>query len=173
MNEIFRSALDKFVTVYLDDILVFSKDPAQHERHLRWVFSKLREHGLHAKRRKCDFALRQLEYLGHIITPEGIRVHPGKTSAIDKLAQPTCKKELQMFLGMCNYYVKFVRDYAHTAAPLYELLRKDVHWGWTAARQHAFDALKRALCDAPVLTMPDFTRPFIIETDASQVAIGG
>ena len=92
MNEIFRSALDKFVTVYLDDILVFSKSYEQHERHLRWVFNKLREHRLHAKRRKCDFALRHLEYLGHIITPEGIRVDPGKTSAIEKIAPPTCKK---------------------------------------------------------------------------------
>ena len=100
-------------------------------------------------------------------------MHPGKTSAIDKLAQPTCKKELQMFLGMCNYYAKFVRDYAHTAAPLYDWLCKYVPWGWTAARQHASDALKHALCDALVLTMPDYNRPFIIETDASQVAIGG
>ena len=83
------------------------------------------------------------------------------------------QKRVANVLGMCNYYAKFVRYYAHTAAPLYELLRKDVLWGWTAARQHAFDALKRALCDAPVLTMPDFTPPFIIETAASQFAIGG
>ena len=78
-----------------------------------------------------------------------------------------------MFLGMCNYYAKFVRHYAHTAAPLYELLRKDVAWGWTAERQRAFAALKRALCEAPVLKMPDFNKPFVIETDASKVAIGG
>ena len=78
-----------------------------------------------------------------------------------------------MFLGMCNYYAKFMHRYAHTAAPLYELLHKDVTWGWTADRQHAFAALKRALCKAPVLEMPNFNRPFIIETDASQVAIGG
>ena len=78
-----------------------------------------------------------------------------------------------MFFGMCNYYTKFVRQYARMAAPLYELLRKDMTWGWMAGMQHAFAALKHALCEAPVLKMPDFIRPLMIETDASQVAIGG
>ena len=173
MNEIFCSVLDKFFTVYLDNILIFSKNPAQHERHLRWVFSKLHEHGLHAKQRKCDFVLHQLEYLGHIITTEGIGVDPSKTSAIGKLAQPTCKKELQMFLGMCNYYARFVHHYVHIAAPLYGLLHKDTTWGWMAERQHTFAALKCALCNMPLLKMPDFKWPFVIETDASQVTIGG
>ena len=94
MNEVLCDGLDRFVTVYLDDILVFSRSPQEHKEHLRWVFDKLRSNGLHAKRSKCNFAMQTLEYLGHIITPQGIKVDPGKTSAIKKLATPTCKKEL-------------------------------------------------------------------------------
>ena len=91
MNEVFRAHLDKFVVVYLDDILVFSNSEEEHEQHLRWVFEKLRQHALHAKRRKCAFALDRLEYLGHIVTPQGVSVDPYKTEAVRQFKPPTCK----------------------------------------------------------------------------------
>ena len=97
-----------------------------------------------------------LEYLGHIVTPQGIRVDPKKTDAIAKLAVPTTKKELQSFLGICNYYAKFVPRYAHIAAPLYQLLHKDCTWAWLTEQQQEFDTLKHALCEAPVLKLPNF-----------------
>ena len=130
MHNVLREGLDKFVTVYLDDVLIFSRSPQEHLKHFRWVFHKLGSNHLHAKFSKCNFAMSSFEYLGHVITPNGIQVDPNKMNAIAQLATPICKKELQSFLGMCNYYAKFVHKYAHIAAPLYQLLHKDCTWTW-------------------------------------------
>ena len=173
MHMVLREKLDQFVTVYLDDILVFSASAEEHARHLRWVFEQLRKHALKAKRRKCMFACSQLEYLGHLVTKDGVKVDPSKTEAINNMPAPTNKRELQVFLGMCNYYSRFVLGYAQVASPLYALLRKSVDWNWQAPQQAAFQALKQALSAAPVLRIPRFDAEFVVETDASNVAIGG
>ena len=172
MNEVLREHLDDFVTVYLDDILIFSKSDDEHARHLQWVLGKLREHGLFAKRTKCAFGLDSVEYLGHVVTAEGISPDPAKIEAITTWPAPTDVQELRVFLGMANYYQRFVPRFAHIAAPLTELLRKDAAWTWGSAHAEAFEELKHRLSTAPILLVPDFSLPFQVGTDASQFAIG-
>ena len=162
MHQVLSAGLDKHVTVYLDDILVFSKDPTSHEQHVQWVFDQLRKHGLKAKRKKCEFGMDHLEYLGHVISKEGISADPGKTDAVAKWPTPTSKRELQTFLGLANYYAKLIKHFAWHAHPLYQLLRKDIPWHWTTEHNTAVQKLKDALCNAPVLALPNFDLPFTI-----------
>ena len=172
MNDVLREHLDEFCTVYLDDILIFSPDDATHAEHLAWVLAQLRKHGLFAKRSKCAFGLDSVEYLGHVVHGAGISADPAKIEAITTWPRPSNQKELQIFLGMANYYQRFVRNFADIASPLTELLRKDATWECSPAEEKAFTTLKKRLTEAPVLLVPDFTRPFQIGTDASQFAIG-
>lgn len=130
MNEVFRSALDSFVTVYLDDILIFSRSEEEHIRHLRWVFTQLREHKLFAKRSKCSFGLSEVEYLGHIVGRDGVRVDPAKIAAVRDWPEPTTIRALQQFMGLANYYNRFVRSFARLSVPLSDLLQKGVTWAW-------------------------------------------
>ena len=113
-----------------------------------------------------------MEYLGHVVHGGGISPDPAKIEAITTWPRPDNQKELQIFLGMANYYQRFVRNFAHLASPLTELLRKDATWEWSTAEEEAFTALQKSLTQAPVLLVPDFTKPFQIGTDASQFAIG-
>ena len=173
MNSVFQEALDRFCSVYLDDILIYSEDVPSHLHHIKWVLSKLREHHLKAKPTKCEFGLTELEYLGHIITNGSVKPDPRKTQAILKWKSPENIKQLQTFLGFCNYYGKFVPHFAHLASPLYNLLKKDVKWTWTSTEEQAMRALCTALSSHPVLALPDFSIPFQVECDASDVAVGG
>ena len=132
MDHVLADKLDVFATVYLDDILVFSRSEEDHAEHLRWVLAKLREHHLKAKRKKSAFGLSELQYLGHVIQYNTISMDPQKVDAITKWPEPKNVKELQTFLGLCNFYAKFVRHFATIAAPLHELLRKKVTWVWQA-----------------------------------------
>ena len=159
--------------VYLDDILVFSASEQEHDRHLRWVFKTLRDHKLFLKRKKCTFARPTVQYLGHIVGSGCLKVDPDKVAPVDSWDPPKDVKSLQQFLGFCNYYHKFVPRFAHLSAPLSRLLGKNVPFVWGTPQQSAFEALKAALTGTPVLALPDFARPFIVTTDASDVAIGG
>ena len=160
MDHVLKDNLDMFATVYLDDILIFSKNEADHAEHLRWVLQQLRAHNLKAKRKKSAFGLPELYYLGHIIKNSCIMMDPQKVAAIVGWPDPTCKKELQAFLGMCNFYSKFVKGFATIAAPLHALLRKETPWTWESEQRDAIRKLKHALTSAPVLQMPDFSKPF-------------
>ena len=124
MDHVLADKLDVFATVYLDDILVFSRTEEDHAEHLRWVLTKLREHHLKAKRKKSAFGLNELQYLGHVIHKNTISMDPQKIDAITRWPEPKNVKELQTFLGLCNFYAKFVRHFAHIAVPLHELLWK-------------------------------------------------
>ena len=137
MNKVLGPNLDKFCTVYLDDILVFSATPKEHFFHLRWVFERLRAHHLRAKMKKCEFGLSELQYLGHIVSGQGISADPAKVSALKTWPSPENVKDLQTFLGLCNYYAKFIPGYAHIATPLYALLRKNVPWTWSDKHENA------------------------------------
>lgn len=108
MNSVLREGLDRFCMVYLDDILVFSRDEQQHREHLHWVFSKLREHSLHVKRAKCTFGADQIEYLGHLVTAEGVKPDPAKTEVVRSWPVPANLREVQSFLGMSNYYSHYI-----------------------------------------------------------------
>ncbi|TPX54605.1 hypothetical protein PhCBS80983_g05852 [Powellomyces hirtus] len=172
MNDIFRDILNVFVVVYLDDILIFSQNPEDHPKHVRAVLSRLRHHGLYAKPEKCEFNHESVEFLGFIISENGIQMDPKKIAAITDWEPPTNVKGIQRFLGFANFYRRFIQGYSKIAAPLTSLTRKELPFKWTAVAQAAFDALKKAFTSAPILVHPDPEKPFFVETDASDFAIG-
>ncbi len=161
-----------FTFTYLDDVLIFSKDVDTHLGHLRQVFEQFRQADLHLKKVKCDFFKRELQYLGHILSPDGICPLPDKLSAIRDLPQPTNATEVRQFLGLTGYYRKFVPHYSTTAKPLSRLTKKDLPFKWNAAAEKAFCLLRDLLQEPPILIYPDPTRPYILFTDASKVAWG-
>jgi hypothetical protein len=176
MNKIFAPYLNKFMTVYLDDICIFSKTYEEHLHHLKLVLDILQEHKLHLSLHKCEFLKDELLYLGHIISADGVKVDPAKTAAVDKYPAPTDVSGLRRFLGMANYFRKFIKGYAQLAAPLTHLLRKDVPYVWGTLQQAAFDQIKTALTNAPVLALPDWhdaDTPYVLITDASYDGLAG
>ena len=174
MNDLFREHLDDFVVVFLDDILVYSKDPSKHLEHLRIVLEKLHQHQFFAKLSKCSFGQESIEFLGHIVGPDGIKMDPKKVEAVRQWPRPATVTEVRAFLGLAGYYRRFVKGFSKIAAPLTNLTRQDsdVPASWDAACEEAFRALKEALTSAPVLLFPDITKPFVVYTDASSVAAG-
>ena len=172
MNYVFEKQLDKFVIVFLDDVLVFSRDLKQHEQHMRDVLKILRENRLYAKKEKCDLVRREVEFLGHNLGENGLAQEASKTEAVQKWPQPTTKSEVRRFLGLAGYYRKFVDGFSEIAAPLTRLTGDTVAFEWNEAEEKSFRALKQALVTAPVLILPDATKPFVIYSDASNVAIG-
>ncbi|CAM8999668.1 unnamed protein product [Rhodiola kirilowii] len=171
MNTIFKPFLRRCVLVFFDDILVYSTTPAEHLSHLREVLSTLSSHSFYAKPCKCDVARETLTYLGHVISRKGVAVDPEKILAIKHWPQPTNIKQLRGFLGLTGYYRRFVHHYASIAAPLTSLLRKDAYV-WTTAATQAFNNLCTALSTTPVLTLPNFSIPFHVHTDASGTGVG-
>ena len=151
---------------------MFSKTFDEHLRHLAEIFDRLISAGLTLKPNKCRFALKEVQYLGHVITKDGVCVDVGKTDAMRSFPVPTTQKEVRSFLGLCNYYRKFVKDYSKIASPLNALLSKDDKFSWTMECQRAFDKLKSALTSPPVLAYPDHNKGFILTADASGTAIG-
>lgn len=172
MNDVFREELDSCVIIYLDDILVFSKTVEQHKSHLDQVLRKLRENKLYAKLSKCEFFRSELGFLGHVISQEGVAVDPAKVKSIIDWPPLTCVNDIQSFLGLVNYYRRFIPDLAKTAAPLTELLKKENPFIWSSTQETAFKNLKNALTNAPVLTIFDPDKEVSVHTDASQFAIG-
>ncbi|QRW03187.1 Retrotransposable element Tf2 protein [Ceratobasidium sp. AG-Ba] len=172
MNDIFRDILDVYVIIYLDDILVFSKNKEDHEKHVREVLSRLQKHHLYCNLAKCFFSVEEIDYLGLIVSPEGIRVDPAKVVKAIDWSVPSKVVQVQEFVGFCNFYRTFIRDYSHIAAPLFNLTRKNHPWEWTDECATAFERLKEALRSAPVLIIPDISKQFFLECDASDFATG-
>jgi hypothetical protein len=170
MNGIFGHL--PFCLVYLDDILVFSKTLDEHKAHLKEVLELIRSHKLFCKLSKCYFLKRELEYLGHLVGERGIRVNPKKVEAVNQFPRPTTVSELRSFLGLANYFRKFIPKYASVAAPLTRQTGKNATLEWDQACDTAFAELKRLLTIAPVLALPDPDKSFVIESDASIVGIG-
>ena len=162
--------LMKFVLVFFDDILVYSKSLADHLDHLRVVLSVLLQNQLYAKRSKCTFGCSKVKYLGHIVSSEGVKIDPKKVLAMQQWPTPTCAKALRGFLGLIGYYIKFIKNYGLIAAPLTNLLKKD-SFKWTAEADSAFQHLKATVMNPPVLALPDFSKPFVSECDALGVGI--
>jgi len=166
MNHIFRPYLRRFILVFFDDILVFSSSPESHKEHLRITLDILRSNQLFAKRSKCRFGCTEVEYLGHIIFADGVSADPGKIKAMGDWPFPTTIKALRGFLGLTGYYRKFIHAYGSIAAPLTSMLKKNA-FSWSPEAKDAFLKLKAAVSQAPVLALPDFEKPFLIECDAS------
>jgi hypothetical protein len=171
MNSVFAPFLRKFVIVFLDDILVYSRSWTEHLDHLRAVLQKLRETEFYAKLSKCSFGQDSIQYLGHIISAHGVATDPEKTLAMETWPLPTSATKLRGFLGLTGYYRKFVKHYGLISKPLTNLLTKQ-GFEWTEEATRAFNALKQAMVHTPVLALPDFKLPFTVETDACEVGVG-
>jgi hypothetical protein len=172
MNEIFRP-FRQFVVVYLDDILIFSKSPEEHAQHLKQVLQVLRDNSLYAKLSKCEFERAELKFLGHIVGKDGVKPDPAKIQAVADWPVPTDVPELRRFLGLATYFRKFLQGFATAAAPLTTLTGSRTPWMWGPAQQDAFDIIKRNLTHSPVLSLPDFTKPYELICDASIQGVGG
>ncbi|KAL2224126.1 UNVERIFIED_CONTAM: Retrovirus-related Pol polyprotein from transposon, partial [Sesamum indicum] len=159
MNQVLHGFLDEFVVVYLDDIVIYSRTLAEHVDHLRQVLTRLREHELYAKVSKCSFAQETISFLGHIVERGRIRMDPKKVQAIEEWQLPKDVHDLRSFLGLANYYRRFVKGYSEIARPLTDLLKKTETWNWTPQCQVAFDNLKKAIVTDPVLALPDMSKP--------------
>ncbi|GBG78902.1 hypothetical protein CBR_g28616 [Chara braunii] len=164
--------LDRVQGLYLDDILVFSKTLQEHQGHLRQVLEELREANFKINAKKCEWAKTQVLYLGHVLDGDGIKLEDSKIAAIRDWPTPRTLTELWSFLGLANYYRKFVRNVSTIAAPLRRLLKKEAIWQWDKDCTSALKKLKRALIEYPVLKVADPSLPFVVTTDASQYGIG-
>jgi transposase InsO family protein len=172
MNDILATFLRKFVLVFVDDILIYSKNLQEHVQHLEKVFAVLLEHKLKVKKSKCTFAQQEILYLGHLISPNGVSTDRKKVEPILAWKQPQNVKELRSFLGMTGYYRKFIKGYGVISRTLTDMLKKGAPYFWNSDREEAFQALKQALVSTPVLALPDFSKTFVIETDACSRGVG-
>lgn len=172
MAHIFKPYINKFMLIYLDDLLVFSKTEEEHYENLRKVFETLRENQLYLKPHKCQFMQEEVAYLGHVITQGGVKPDPKKIACVKDWPEPKTVKQLRSFLGFANYFRKYIQGYSRMVSPLTDLTKgvatkfQSLANKWTPACQRAFDDAKYALTHAPVLTMPDFTKPFEVVSDA-------
>ena len=172
MNDTFRDLLDKTVLVFLDDILIFSKTKEEHIAHVREVLNRLRVNKLYAKRSKCEFFRDEVEFLGHRLGANGLSVSQDKVTSVRDWPTPKNVHDVRSFLGLAGFYRRFVKDYSKIAFPITELTKSTAPFDWGAAQRTAFQALKSALCSAPVLLIPDPTKPYTLNCDACQYAIG-
>ena len=173
MHEVFRGLHWKFILIYLDDIIVFSSNFSQHLQHLREVFMRLRAVGLKLQPKKCSFACKEVKYLGHVVTADGVKTDPDKTKLIRDYPTPTKVTQVRSFLGLVGYYRKFVKDFCKIAEPLTNLTRKDVSFVWSSECQSSFQLLKNKLMQPSILVYPKFDgTQFILQTDASIKGLG-
>ncbi|KAK1608547.1 hypothetical protein QYE76_032220 [Lolium multiflorum] len=163
---------DKFVIVFIDDILIYSKDKAEHAEHLRIVLQTLREHQLYAKFSKCEFWLDQVEFLGHVISKDGIAVNPSKVASVLDWEAPKNVKEIRGFLGMAGYYRRFIEGFSKIAGPMTKLLRKNTPFVWSDECEKSFQTLKEKLTTAPVLAVPEDGKDYTVYCDASKHGLG-
>lgn len=173
MNTTLCSLLRKCVLVFFDDILIYSPTLEDHLEYIRQVFTLLAADQWKVKFSKCQFARQSISYLGHIVSNHGVSTDPKKVQPVQRWPQPKDIKELRSFLGLAGYYRKFVQHFALLARPLTDLLKKGTLFVWTPAHSSAFEALKAALVSAPVLALPDFSKPFQLQTNASDSGVGG
>src|SRR6266540_829503 len=172
MNYVLHDYLNNFVVVYLDDILICSDTFEEHLAHLRKVFIKLREANLVIKLKKCKFGQRKIKFLGHTIRTDGLRTDPENIEKIINCPVPTDVTGVRKFMGLYNYYRKFIKDLLKLSKPLRQLLKKDVKFSWGPKEQVIFEKLKKIFTEAPILLFPNFDKPFVLCTDASLKGLG-
>ncbi|GAU51456.1 hypothetical protein TSUD_413530 [Trifolium subterraneum] len=172
MNRIFQPYLDKFVVIFIDDILIYSKDPQEHAEHLRIVLNILREKQLYAKFSKCEFWLSEVKFLGHVISQGGVSVDPSKVEAVLNWERPRTVSEIRSFLGLAGYYRRFILGFSEIALPLTRLTRKGAAFVWNELCENSFNLLKQKLTSAPVLVIPDPDKKYVVYCDASNKGLG-
>jgi hypothetical protein len=165
MNSVFMPEQDKFVMVFIDKILVYLKGMEEHEEHLRIVLQQLLEHQLYTKFSKCELWIKKVPFLGHVVSPEGITVDPSKVKVVLDWKPPTSVSEVRSFLGLADYYWRFIPKFSKVAKPITELLKKENKYIWNDACDEAFKVLKKLLNTSPVLTQPDIAKPFDVYYD--------
>jgi hypothetical protein len=173
MNGVFMEYLDKFVIVFLDDILVYSKSEEEHEEHLRMVLQVLRENQLYAKLSKCSFYQKQIHYLGHIISKDGIVVNLEKIEAIREWSVPKNVLEVRSFMGLAGYYRRFIAGFSRIAHSITSLQRNEKKFQWKKECERSFQQLKQLLTSAPILRIADPNEDFVVCTDACKEGLGG
>jgi len=172
MNRICKPYLDKFVIVFIDDILIYSKSSDEHAMHLHELLTLLRKEKLYAKFSKYEFWLQQVQFLGHLINHEGIQVDPAKIEAITKWEIPKNPTEIRSFLGLAGYYRRFIQNFSRIAVPLTKLTCKNAKYDWGSKQNEAFEILKQKLTNAPILALPEGSEDFAIYCDASKLGLG-
>ncbi|KAK1601965.1 hypothetical protein QYE76_027070 [Lolium multiflorum] len=173
MNHVLREFIGKFVVVYFDDILIYSRNESDHTIHIRHVLQVLRDNKLYGNLEKCTFCKDKVIFLGYVVSQHGVEVDESKIEAIQNWPTPMNVSQVRSFHGLAGFYRRFVPNFSTIAAPLNDLTKKGVVFEWGAAQDHAFDELKRLLTSAPLLALPDFNKQFEIECDASGIGIGG
>ncbi|GJT18116.1 putative reverse transcriptase domain-containing protein [Tanacetum coccineum] len=172
MNRVCKPYLDKFVIVFIDDILIYSRNKEEHANHLRIILELLKKEKLYAKFSKCDFWISIVQFLGHVIDSQGIHVDPAKIEAVKNWASPTTPTEVRQFLGLAGYYQRFIKDFSKIAKSLTELTQKNKKYIWGEDQESAFQLLKQKLCEAPILALPEGNDDFVVYCDASHQGLG-
>src|SRR3954470_16380134 len=173
MNRIFQPFVDQFVVVFIDDILIYSRTPQEHEEHLRIVLSVLQENKLFAKLSKCEFWMTEVRFLGHVISQGGVAVDPTKIEAVINWERPSNVSEVRSFLGLAGYYRRFIKGFSQLALPMTRLTRKECPYDWDSGCEQSFMGLKERLTTAPVLIVPDPNKSYEVFCDASKKGLGG
>ncbi len=172
VNTLFSGVIGKGLLVYLDDLIVVSKDLDSHLQQLSLVFQKFTQTSLKAKLTKCEFLKSRIEFLGHLVDGDGIHAVDSKITAVQKFPTPKSVENVRSFLGLAGYYRAFVNSFASIASPLTRLLKKNVPFLWNDGQQHSFTTPKDALTHVPILAFPDYKLPFTMCADASALGIG-
>jgi hypothetical protein len=172
LNDVLRESLDTFIVIYLDDILIYSDTLEEHYDHVRSVLQRLKDADLQVKLEKCQFHVQTVEFLGYVISPEGISMDPAKIEAIVSWPTPNSVRDIQVFIGFANFYRRFIKNFSRIAGPITRLLKKDVPFAWGEKTQEAFDDLRKVFTSEPVLCHFDPAKPCYLEPDASKDALG-
>ncbi|GJV03942.1 putative reverse transcriptase domain-containing protein [Tanacetum coccineum] len=167
INRVCKPYLDKFVIVFIDDILIYSRNKEEHANHLRIILELLKKEKLYAKFSKCDFWIRIVQYLGHLIDNQGLHVDPAKFKAVKNWTSPTTPTEICQFLGLVGYYRRFIKDFSKIAKSFTELTQKNRKYSWGEDQETAFQLLKQKLCEAPILALLEGNDDFVDYCDAS------
>ncbi|GJT73021.1 putative reverse transcriptase domain-containing protein [Tanacetum coccineum] len=172
MNRVCKPYLDKFVIVFIDDILIYSKDKKEHEEHLKAILELLKKEKLYAKFSKCEFWIPKVQFLGHVIDSRGIHVDPAKIESIKDWASPKTPTEIRQFLGLAGYYRRFIEGFSKIAKSMTKLTQKGVKFDWGEKEENAFQLIKQKLCSAPILALPEGSEDFVVYCDASHKGLG-
>jgi reverse transcriptase-like protein len=174
MDDIFQDKIAQgWLKIYMDDLIIASEeDEIVHQQRVDRILQKIKDHDLFLKAKKCSFHKKQVEYLGVIIRQGKVEMDPVKVEGIVKWPTPTTIKDVRSFLGFCNFYRSFIANFSMVIRPLNDLMKKQQQWSWTDNKQASFDTLKDLCCSYPVLRSPDWTKPFYMDTDASDFALG-
>ncbi|GJR22022.1 putative reverse transcriptase domain-containing protein [Tanacetum coccineum] len=172
MNRVCKPYLDKFVIVFIDDILIYSKDKKEHEEHLKAILELLKKEKLYAKFSKCEFWIPKVQFLGHVIDSRGIHVDPAKIESIKDWATPKTPTEIRQFLGLAGYYRRFIEGFLKIAKSMTKLTQKGIKFDWGEKEENAFQLIKQKLCSAPILALPEGSEDFVVYCDASHKGLG-